>query len=226
MPLDYRGGQSVQRGTQGGRKPLPFNPADRKTDMVLVAYDHSWTFDVESQSWLPLVREVQMRPGGNGVYTRGDKDEYTVTADYTRGLSAKGGVVIEQEDRRLGEDFRDWLRVQAMPGGKVQHFHCRWDEYGQIGTRVITRHDRADYAAFCQHLVDMNIVQPMPHEVLEWKIQTLENRRESLPERKLEGLDASIKAMREAWEEQFGAKPEPKRTRKQKTSEPTEPVEN
>lgn len=133
-------------------------PAEyRNTSFLYVAYPGGWEWDAERQIMIPCLSEIRIKAGVNGI----DKD---LSPHRAVGSSrAKGGVIIEPTDRRLGEWMHFITRYKVGAGRPMQH--VGWHYCFKSSTFEILPNGRAsavdgsaEFRAFRAHLVEAGIV--------------------------------------------------------------------
>jgi hypothetical protein len=121
-------------------------------------------------------------------------------------MAAKGSVLIDRRDPRVGGDYV--VRHRTRDG--AWHHTDRWTHYSVIGGRMRQSHDEAGRLAWLQGLMDSGLIGSMPYEVLEDKIEILNRRIREYStmagpraEQRIAEAEAQIAAMEAAWARQF-----------------------
>lgn len=118
-----------------------------------VCYPTGWEFSLQ-HGFLPVLNEVSLTPGLNGVPLNGDSSRAVA------GSLAKGGTVIRDNDPAL-RDWQNYLVSYPCQGGG-KHYCFKAAEYSVLpGGRVRETDYSEALTAFRLHLRDSGLVPPM-----------------------------------------------------------------
>ena len=166
--------------------------------LVLVHDEMAW--HSTERGWRPVVRPVQCIPGVQGCM---EVNGRLVIEPLINSLAAQDKQVIKPNDKRLDAKFQDWHCAAPAKQGGIHH-HCSWESFGKIGTRSKTVVDVKALDAFTDHLAKKGIVQPMSRDVLEVKLDIVNNRILDTTGEKREAFQKQHDKMVADWEKQFG----------------------
>lgn len=175
----------------------------------------SWFF-VDEVGWLPLLSEISITPGANGVSA-----DSTGRVDYSNPIAKlenRGIQVIRPYDKRLADDYRPYyLEYDCVEGsggrGKIGvHHRSVFESAVKIGRRTIWNRDDELWHNFLQHLIDVGLVEPMSEEVLALQLEVQQKRIDRAARQatnpyfaqKMEMETARRERMQKCFEEQFG----------------------
>ena len=190
---------------------------------VYIHYPRGWTFDGEVGEFLPDLNEGHLTAGVNGVDEDPRDHRILKPQKMFAGTLAKGGIIINTDDERLGEWTNYLASYECKGGGK--HYCFVAVEYDILpGGEAVAREAPAEFRKFRQHIRDHKLChgmsEPVYNKLLSVEEAALEraiNRAQSNPHlsKKVEAVEVKIAAMKEAWAklcevEAEAAKPLPK----------------
>lgn len=205
MAVQHVGGASVPIQSQSTEQSIRLSGGSVSPAFLLVHAATGWTHSDE-HGWRPRLGHQQIRAGIMGAYEQGEGEAATVVdGPLVNTLTTLGRTVIRHNDQRLGASHREWLcRVRTTSGGF--HYHAKWESYATFGSRVKAKVDHKVLNAFTDHLLAKNIIDPMPYEVLEMKLDIVDDRIMNGNERNTDKYTTKRDKMLADWEKQFGKK--------------------
>ena len=206
MPITLKANQEVS--TASG--PDNVLPLEKNAPFTYFHADQGWQFveaDEEAE-WLPYLNKIIHQRGSNGVDSKGSPN-MAVAA-----VTSKGHQVIRPDDKRLGPyiNYRHSFDCASKNGQKGKYYVTAFESPVIRGQRVRWVVDDKGYRGFLRYLVEQKIVAPMGSDILEEKIEILQDRITRLNAQgsnpsalsKASDADLKIEKMRAAWERQFG----------------------
>lgn len=213
--------QRFQSGGQAIPKPpdgvvlLPLKPEHISEPFTFCHLPTRWDFKDTNHGWLPSLTRIAWMPGVNGVVGN-QKGYVTNMLPAFAGFEGKGGRIIKRDNPNLPENpdgTKDYVRRHPTTAG-VWHFTTLFDSYTRVGKKLIPHFDLDGYAGWLGKLMDANLIDPMPHEILFLKVETQKSRINQYESdgrigsaRVVRGINDGYKraaSMIEKWWEQFG----------------------
>lgn len=135
-------------------------PAEwRSHPYVFVHYPTGWVWDDELGDFLPSLSRIMQTNGVNGI---GDDGKMNRALG---GSMEKGGTIIDPRNARLGEWTNYLVRYPVVGGG--YHYAFVGTEFEVLpGGRASVIEAGESYRRFLAHLVEANIVDPIPSMVV------------------------------------------------------------
>lgn len=207
MPIELQGRQEISTSA-GPDNILPLAP---NPPFVYFHADQGWMYidGEEGGMWLPYLNKVVGMRGANGVDNNGGMAPALAT------IQSKGHQVISPSDKRLGPyiNYRYSFDCASKTGNRGKYYVSAFETPVIRGERVRWKADEKGYHQFLKYLVDRNLVAPMGRDILEEKVDIVQDRITRLQAQgsnpssleKAERAQKRIEGMKAAWERQFGA---------------------
>lgn len=181
-------------------------PLEKNSPFTFFHTDQGWQF--VDDEWLPYLNSIIHTRGSNGVDGRGGANNVVAT------VTARGHQVIRPDDKRLGQymNYRHSFPCQSKSGKGGKYYVTAFETPIIRGQKVRWQVDEKGYRAFLRFLVDNNIVAKMGRDILDEKIEVVQDRITRLQAqgsnpaalKKADVAQKKIDKMIEAWERQFG----------------------
>lgn len=183
-------------------------PISRNEKFFLLHSETGWFHD-NADGWLPLLDEVPLRPGANGVTGQDGKRD----ASALFGVLQRNGLnTIGPQDARLPVEYRNYVRSHACKNGR--YYHLKWARPEVINGVVRWNVDTKGHHKFLLDVVAAGVVEPMQRVVLEVELERIDKRIGNLENRaaavgpalnrKIQAAIVKRAKMIEDYERQFG----------------------
>ena len=174
---------------------------------VYVHYPRGFTFDEVAGEFLPDLNEGHLTAGVNGVEEDARDPKILKPQKMFAGTMAKGGIIINTDDDRLGE-WKNYLASFDCKGGG-KHYCFVGVEFDKLpGGEAVAREASDAFREFRQYIRDHRLCHEMSEPVYN-KLLSIEEsaldrsiqRAQANPHlaKKVDAVEAKIAAMKKAW---------------------------
>lgn len=180
---------------------------------ILAHHPMAWQFMDASDAWLPLLSQIAVVPGVNGVGEDGG------SAAVVAKMGSKGMTVLMPGDARLGALRRyDSYWYDCERKGVPGRYYCLpFQRFSVVGKVTSSRVDEAGHREWLAELVRNGAVEPMPEEAFDAGLSAFDEELRLVRQRSQSGAPSAVRdleakearraRMVAAWERTQGGEP-------------------